>query len=290
MKNILITGANGFIGASLAKSLSKEFNLILNSFRSPNSETSSLLKLNKNIKFIKADISNIESVYDCVLRADYVFHLASIVGKNTCEENVHNTFNTNVLGTLNIFKACKDAKKKITYLSLPNLEDYSLYALSKSCADRFAQMYMNIHNLDISIIRLFNCYGPTQNDKSGKLIINIIKKAIEDKPLEVFGDGSQKLNFIYLDDVVRALADLPKSHKKGIYYLGSNTELTVNQVIERILKITNSKSKIVYSKERIGDLTNEITFQKNDQRINLDNYTPFDDSIKKIIEIIDTQK
>lgn len=279
MKTILINGANGFIGNKLIEKFidQNNFKLVLSSYNDPSPQLKKLL--NSNIKFIKSDISNIESVYDCVLRCDHIFHLASIVGKNFCEKDIYNTFDTNVLGSLNFFRACKDAKKKITYLSIPNLDDYSLYALSKSCSDRFAQMYLNLHNLDISIIRLFNCYGINQNEKSGKLIINVLKNAIQNKPIKVFGNGKQKLNFIYIDDVIKGLSELPNNHKKGIFYFGSDVELTVNEVITKIIKITESKSEIIYENNRVGDDNIDITLKESVQKIFLDKYINFEDSI-----------
>lgn len=288
MKTLLISGANGFLGTELINLLSQNenYNLVLNSYSSPNDFIKNIINSRNNVKFIKSDITNTESVYDIVLRSDYVFHLASIVGKNLCEENIYNSFDTNVMGSLNIFKACKDANKKITFLSIPNLDDYSLYALSKSCSDRFAQMYLNLHGLDISIIRLFNCYGYSQNDKSGKLIINTIKNALSNKPIKVHGNGDQILNFIHIDDVVRVLSDLVNNHNKGIFYLGSNTELTVNEVVKKIISITNSNSQIIYEDNRIGDTDPNIIMKEEFQRLHLNEYKDFDQSIIEISSLL----
>ncbi len=284
MKTLLITGANGFIGSRLIEKFidKKSFKLVLNSFSDPSIYIKKLMENNENIKFIKSDIADTESVYDCVLRSDYVFHLASIVGKNLSEVNVYKTFDSNVLGSLNIFRACRDAKKKISYLSIPNLDDYSLYALSKSCSDRFAQMYLNLHNLDISIIRLFNCYGINQNDKSGKLIVNVLKNAIKNLPIKIHGDGSQRLNFIHIDDVVDGLSIQPLNHKRGIFYFGSDTEMTVNEVVEKIVNITKSKSEIIYENNRVGDENLNVILSNDVDKINLKTYRNFDNSIKDL--------
>ena len=288
MKTILINGANGFLGTQLINklALNENYNLVLNSYNSPNKQLENLINKKHNIKFIKSDITNIESVYDCALRSDHIFHMASIVGKNLCEDNIYNTFDVNVMGALNMFRACKDANKKITYLSIPNLDDFSLYALSKSCSDRFAQMYLNLHNLDISIIRLFNCYGFNQNDKSGKLIINAIKNALSNSPIKIHGSGDQKLNFIYIDDVVRGLGNLVEDHKKGIFYFGSDTELSVNEVITKIIQTTNSSSEIIYEDSRVGDEDLNIIMNKDFQRLTVNNYKKFDESIKELSQMV----
>ena len=287
-KTFLINGVNGFIGTSLVSELTKinNFNFVLNSNNPPNKQIKSILNKNKNIKFIKSNIEDIESVYDCVMRSDHVIHLASKVGNSKCEQDVKKTFDTNVLGALNILKACSDSNKSITFLSLPNLEDHSLYALSKSSADRFAQMYLNFRSLDISIIRLFNCYGEQQDLKSGKLIINSIYKSLKNTDISINGDGSNKLNFIYIDDAIKCLTKSIINHKKGIYYIGSNHELSVKEIVSKIIEVTNSKSKILYTQKRVGEADSNLVFKNDFKRIEIEKYIDFRKSISLMIKNI----
>ena len=200
--------------------------------------------------------------------------------------NIKKTFDVNVLGTLNILKASSNSNKSITFLSLPNLTDHTPYALSKSCADRFAQMYLNFKNLDVSILRLFNCFGEFQDLKSGKLIINTIHKALNNNDILINGNGQNKLNFIYINDAVNCIINSINSHKKGIYYIGSDKEVSVKEIVNKILDLSNSKSRVKFLKNRVGEVNRDLIFEKNYNRISVEKYTDFNVSIKSIINTI----
>ena len=285
-KTILVNGVNGFIGLALCKKLLSlnKFNFIFSSNKVPNEELLTLINNNINVKFVKSDLLDLESVSEIVIRSDHVVHLAGIVGNNKSDINIKDTFDVNVLGTLNIFKVATDLNKEITYLSLPNLNDFSTYALSKSCADRFAQMYLDYRGLNISILRLFNCYGPEQDLLSGKLIINLINKSINNKEIEIFGEGKQKFNFIYIDDAISCITKSILNHKKGIFYIGSKDEISINDITDKIISLTNSNSKIIFKNKRIGEKEDDQIMKSEFNKIELDRYTNVDVAISNIIK------
>jgi len=287
-KTIFINGINGFIGSNLIKNLIKvnDLNFILSSNKDPSINILQIIKKNKNIKFVKSNLLDLESVYETVIRSDHIIHLAGIVGNNKSSKNIKKTFDINVLGSLNIFKATSDLNKPVTFLSLPNLNDFSSYALSKSCSDRFAQMYLEYRNLDISILRLFNCYGPEQDISSGKLIINLINKSLKDENIFIYGTGKQKFNFIYIEDAVRCIVKSVLNHKKGIYYIGSNDEISVNEISKKIINLSNSKSKINYKPARVGELEKDQVLENKTDRINIDTYFHIDKALKTMIDSV----
>ena len=113
--------------------------------------------------------------------------------------------------------------------------------------------YQRYHNLQTRIVRIFNTFGPRMRLKDGRAIPAFFGQALHNEPITVFGDGSQTRSFIYIDDEVEGIFKLLLSDEKGPVNIGNPEEITVKQMAEEIIQITNSKSKIVYKELPVDD-------------------------------------
>ena len=213
---ILITGVAGFIGSNLARSfLKKNYTVIGIDNLSYGVEE----QIPKGVKFHNADIRDL-NIFKLFENVDYVFHLAAKNCITDCQENPLETFDINVNGTINIFDAAlKNNVKKVIYAEssavyegskiLPSKESdiapQSMYAISKITTNLIAKDYFKSKGLITTGLRYFNVYGPNQDYRRtvppvfSAFIINLLKN----KRPTIFGDGSKKRDFIYVDDVNR---------------------------------------------------------------------------------------
>jgi nucleoside-diphosphate-sugar epimerase len=255
LKNILIIGFTGFIGKALIEELKKnslKYNIF--TFDSKNH------RIEDKDSLIKYDSFNI----------DHVFHLA---GKSSVIESwvsSYEYFHTNVIGTINILEFCKRNKCSLTFVSsylygIPNslpiyetapLKCMNPYAQTKYLSELNCDFYSKNFNLEIVILRLFNAYGPGQNNSF--LIPKIIEQTLNDKQDKLYiNDLVPRRDFVYIDDIVRALiASINK--KSEIYNISSGVSYSVQEIINVIFKITGIRKEIVENnnirKNEINDL------------------------------------
>ena len=280
MKQILVTGGAGFIGNHLCRELLKDpHNYII---CLDNMYTGSFIKIkdlleNERFEFIRHDVT--EKIY---LEVDEIFHLACPASPEHYQNNPIKTTKTNILGTINMLGLAKRVKSKILLTSTseiygdplehPQIETYrgntntigirSCYDEGKRVAETLMMDYHREHNVDIRICRIFNTYGPNMNKNDGRVISNFINQAINNKDITIYGDGTQTRSLCFVIDLVRGLIDLMNSNFINPINLGNNTELTINEIADKIIKLTNSNSKKNYKdlplddpKKRCPDLT-----------------------------------
>ena len=229
-KNILVTGATGFLGSHLIKKLSaqKSYNLI------------ALVRSTTNLpeRCIPSfcDIRDYESVSETIARSDIIVHLASLVGVSNCDKDHYNSIDINILGTLNILDAARYYKKPVIFSSVANVNDFSIYSISKATAERFLMMYNNEHKTNFIPLRIFNVYGPGQDLNSGKLIINSIYNGLKGKPIDIYGDGNQIMDFIYVNDVITKLEyaiNHVNNFENKCYDIGTGNGVSINDVVKK---------------------------------------------------------
>jgi len=265
---ILITGGAGFIGQHLVKELSKEFEIIV----LDNLSSGKLENISKyDVNFVKGDICD-EKVVEGIMkgRVDYVFHLAAQVSVEKSVENPAHDAKTNIFGTINLLKyASKYKVKKFVYFSsaavygkprcLPIDESHptkplSPYGLSKLTGERYCELF----NIPHVILRIFNVYGIGQqpeNPYSG-VISKFMDNVKKNESLEIFGDGNQYRDFVHVKDVVRA-AKIALSHE-GTFNIGCGEKATINQLAEKILKLSKKDLKIVFRERREEDIQESV--------------------------------
>ena len=264
--NIVLTGGSGFIGSHLSKELLKngENKLIVvdNLLTGSLNNIQDLLD-HENATFIQHDVQDHIEIDE---KVDYVFHLASAASPVAYTENPVNTLKAGSLGTINTLGLARKhgaeyflASTSEVYgdpLVTPQNEEYwgnvnpngerSMYDEAKRFAEAATATYARSYDLKTKIIRIFNTYGPNMQLNDGRVVTNLIVQALNDKDLTIYGDGSQTRSFSYVSDTVAGIIAMMESNHYEVFNIGNPYEMTVKELAETILKLTNSKSEIIY--------------------------------------------
>ncbi|MGD0728655.1 MAG: SDR family NAD(P)-dependent oxidoreductase [Candidatus Micrarchaeaceae archaeon] len=274
---ILITGGAGFIGSHICEKYVKEGHtvLCLDHFESGNiSNIRSLLHL-KNFKLITGDVRNLETVEKATNGVDVVFHLAAQIHVDRSIIEPKLTYDTNVMGTLNVLEAARMLDvKKVIYASssevygsaqtVPIKEDHPLdaphiYGASKTAADRMCLAYIDTYGMDVAIVRNFNIFGPRQRDTGYGGVISIFaKRVMNNEPPIIYGDGKQTRDYTYVQDTVAAYDCIFKYSKpipKPINF-GTGKEVSIMEVANKIIKYAGKEKtlKPVFVDKRPGEV------------------------------------
>lgn len=268
---ILITGGAGFIGSHLAEELLKRGNMvtIIDDLSTGSILNIDHLKQNKSFEYYIDTIMNKPLMAELIDKSDEVYHLAAAVGvRLICEKPVE-TIETNIKGTETVLELANKKKKKVLLAStsevygknnnVPFKEEDDLvlgstirrrwsYACSKAIDEFLAFAYWEESKLPIVICRFFNTVGPRQTGKYGMVIPRFVVQALANEPITVYGDGNQTRSFTYVGDVINAcikLMDTPKA-LGDVFNIGSELEVSINELAKLIIERSGSKSKIVH--------------------------------------------
>lgn len=269
-KVCLVAGGAGFIGCHLCSLfLQHGYQVICvdNLITGHKKNIEALLK-NPNFKFINLDITNPTSLKLRGVCADFIFQLASPASPVDYHNHSEETLLANSLGTRNLLQLALKNNARIVIASTsevygdpkehPQKESYlgnvnsfgprACYDESKRFAEAMSFVYLHKYDLDIRIARIFNTYGPQMQKDDGRVISNFINQALGGKDLTVYGKGEQTRSFCYVTDLVEGLYKLMFTAKlKGkIVNLGNPEEYKILDLAKKIIKMTNSKSEIVY--------------------------------------------
>jgi|WetSurSiteA1Bulk_404760.scaffolds.fasta_scaffold00710_5 UDP-glucose 4-epimerase len=270
-KTALVTGGAGFIGSHLCERLiAQNFRVIcLDNLSTGRKENLDKLKNNPNFTFIKGDVRNQKDILDPIKKADIIYHLAAVVGVENVIKNPIEDMEVNYEGSKNIIEtAFKNGEKKIVFTSssevygkntdVPLSEDTTdevfgstsiprwIYGHSKALVEHLLFCYSQ-KGLPMAIVRYFNCYGPKGiNNKYANVIPLFIQKALTGQDIPVFNNGSQSRCFCFVDDTVEGTIRTGESVLNEIINIGSNNEISINNLAKEIILLTNSKSKIIY--------------------------------------------
>ncbi|MEK6982256.1 MAG: SDR family NAD(P)-dependent oxidoreductase [Candidatus Micrarchaeota archaeon] len=271
---ILVTGGAGFIGSSTVDALLKEGYDVraLDNFEpyySPEQKRKNLenARKNKNFELIEGDITNLEIVKKAVSGVDAIIHQAAQAGVRASVDNPAKTNRINIDGTLNVLTCAKDAgiKKivfassssvygKVKYLPFDELHPtnpVSPYGVSKLACEHYCRVFSELYGLEIPMLRYFTVYGPRMRPD---LAINIfMHKMIKNESITLFGDGLKSRDFTYIDDVVSATILALEKGKTDTFNVGGGNYCIMNELIEKLMQITNSKSKIIKIENAKGD-------------------------------------
>jgi len=274
---MLITGGAGFIGSHLCDKYVKEGHTVvcLDNFMSGNLTNVRHLLDFRNFKLIKGDVRDIDFLEKVMRDVEVVFHLAAQIHVDRSYIEPRLTYEVNVIGTQNILEIARlhDAKKVI-YASTsevygssqyhPMDENHPLnaphpYGASKIAADRMCHAYVQSYGMDISILRLFNVFGPRQRDIGYGGVISIFtRRVLSSMPPILYGDGKQTRDYTYIVDAVRAY-DLVLNHDKPMdepINFGSGHEVTILYLAEKIINLCGKDGTMqpVYAAPRIGEV------------------------------------
>lgn len=275
---ILVTGGAGNVGSSLAEKLiSNENNYVVIVDDLTTGKAEKLPISASNAKFIKADVNNYNEIASIMLafRFDYVFHYAAVVGVQRTLNNPVKVLE-DINGIKNILELSKNTGvKRVFYSSssevygepveFPQNEDTTPlnsklpYAIVKNVGEAFLRSYQREYNLDFTIFRFFNTYGPRQSDDF--VIAKFIKRALKNEDITIYGDGSQTRTFCYIDDNIDAtIAAFEKDmFVNDTINIGNNNETSILDLAKTVIRLTDSKSAIVHLPALTeGDMTRRL--------------------------------
>jgi len=265
MKRILVTGGAGFIGSHLCERLLNEGNEVIctdNYFTGTKENISHLLD-HPYFEIIRHDIT-----MPLYAEVDEIYNLACPASPIHYQHNAIKTIKTSVMGSINMLGLAKRTGAKILQASSsevygnpvvhPQTEDYngnvnilgprSCYDEGKRCAETLFMNYHVQNNVKIKIARIFNTYGPRMMINDGRVVSNFIVQAIRNREITICGDGNQTRSFQYIDDLVDAIKSLMGTEDSftGPINIGNDREISIIGLAEMIIKLTDSKSDIVY--------------------------------------------
>jgi len=264
-KRILLTGGAGFLGSHLCERLLKEGNEVIcvDNFYTGNKRNILHLMNNPYFEVIRHDIT-----FPLYIEVDEIYNLACPASPIYYQFDPVQTTKTSVHGAINMLGLAKRLKIKILQASTsevygdpeihPQPETYrgnvnpigarACYDEGKRCAETLFFDYYRQHRLKIKVIRIFNTYGPRMNLNDGRVVSNFIVQALKGEDITIYGDGTQTRSFCYVDDLIDAMIKMMNSRDDftGPVNLGNPTEFKIIELAEMILKLINSKSKIVF--------------------------------------------
>ncbi len=268
----LVLGGGGFIGSHLTEELLHE-GYEVTVFDKLNFSRKNISDFIDNIKIAEGDFNNQIEIDNALDGVDFVFHLVSSTLPASSNENPSYDVETNLISSLNLFKECVERKiKKVIFLSsggtvygvpesIPVKESNSTnpicsYGIVKKAIEDYLYMFYKIYGLDYFVFRLSNPYGERQNPFAAQGVIPVfMKNAIEDKQINIWGDGEVVRDYIYIKDAVKVLADSLKINSTDkVLNLSSGTGFSLNQIIELIKEISGKDIKVEYQKGRSIDV------------------------------------
>ncbi len=275
--HVLVTGACGFIGYRVSEFLLRDgYKVVgidnMNAYYDPKLKEWRLRQLKKynNFDFYKVDVSRFKNLKKIFRKYsfDAVINLAARAGVRASLENPWVYVDTNVTGTLNLLELCKEYKIGKFILAstssiygnskLPFKEGkkvdrvISPYAATKKAAEVLSHAYHYLYDIDVTVLRYFTVYGPA--GRPDMSIFRFIKLIKEEKPIEVFGDGSQRRDFTYIDDIAEGTIKALKPLGYEIINLGNSKPAKLSNVIELIERYLKKKAKIIYKDFHKADL------------------------------------
>ena len=265
MKRILVTGGAGFIGSHLCERLLNDGNEVIsldNYFTGSKKNIVPLID-HPYFEIIRHDIT-----MPFFIEVNEIYNLACPASPVHYQYNPIKTVKTSVMGTINMLGLAKRIKAKMLQASTsevygdpkqhPQTEEYwgnvnpigirSCYDEGKRCAETLCMDYYRENQVKVKIIRIFNTYGPRMLPDDGRVVSNFIVQALQNKPLSVYGKGSQTRSFQYIDDLVEGMIRMMETPDDitGPVNLGNPVEFTILEMAEKIIQLTGSKSGIEY--------------------------------------------
>lgn len=265
MAKILITGGAGFLGSHLTETLLSVGHevLVADNFFTGTKQNLAHLLSNPNLEVMRHDVT-----FPLYVEVDQIYNLACPASPVHYQFDPVQTTKTSVHGAINMLGLAKRTRARILQASTsevygdpevhPQPEGYwgrvnpigirSCYDEGKRCAETLFFDYHRQHQTDIKVVRIFNTYGPRMHPNDGRVVSNFIVQALKGQDITIYGDGQQTRSFCYVDDLIAGMIRMMSTEKDftGPVNLGNPGEFTMLQLAELVLKLSKSKSKIVF--------------------------------------------
>jgi len=264
-KRVLVTGGAGFLGSFLCERLLKENCdvICVDNFYTGTKRNIVHLLDNPYFELVRHDIT-----FPLYLEVDEIYNLACPASPIHYQNDPVQTTKVNVHGSINMLGLAKRTKAKILQASTsevygnpsvhPQTEEYwgnvncigirSCYDEGKRCAETLLFDYYRQHKLNIRVVRIFNTYGPRMHPNDGRVVSNFVLQALKNQDITVYGDGKQTRSFCYVDDMIEGFIRMMQTPDDftGPVNLGNPQEYSILELAEKIIALTQSKSKIVF--------------------------------------------
>lgn len=284
-----LTGGAGFIGSHLSEELLERGHhvSVLDDLSTGSMDNIAHLKEHPRFSYVIGSVTETRLTAELLDSADAIYHLAAAVGVKLIVESPVRTIETNIRGTEIVLELAAKKSKPVFVAStsevygkstqLPFREDGDLvmgptikgrwsYACSKAIDEFMALAYFREKKLPTVVGRLFNTVGPRQTGRYGMVIPTFVRQALRGEPITVYGDGTQSRCFCHVKDTVRALTTLltTDGHHGEVFNLGNNEEVSMNELAQRVITRTGSKSTITHIPY---DQAYEVGFEDMPRRI-----------------------
>ena len=263
-KKVLITGGAGFLGSHLCENLLAQGADILCVDNYFTGSKNNILPLLDNPRF---EIMRHDVTFPLYVEVDEIYNLACPASPVHYQHDPVQTTKTSVHGAINMLGLAKRVGAKILQASTsevygdpeehPQTESYwghvnpigirSCYDEGKRCAETLFFDYHRQHQLEIKVMRIFNTYGPRMHPDDGRVVSNFIVQALNNKPITIYGDGSQTRSFCYVDDLISGMIALMNTGAEvsGPMNIGNPNEFTILELAETVKRLTKSSSGII---------------------------------------------
>ena len=304
MQKILVTGGSGFLGAHLCERLLSDGNEVIcvDNYFSSNKQNISYLLSNSKFELIRHDI-----IFPLHIQVDKIYNFACPASPIHYQCNPIHTVKTCVIGAINMLNLARDVGAKIIQASTsevygdplihPQKEDYygnvstigprSCYDEGKRVAETLFTDYHHQYNLDIKIVRIFNTYGPRMAINDGRVVSNFIVQALQGDDITIYGDGNQTRSFCYVDDLIDGIVKFMNKEEQVVepINMGNPSEFTISELAKLVIKLTNSKSKIVFcSLPKNDPIHRKPDITRAQKLIDFKSETRLEDGLKKTID------
>jgi len=263
-KRVLVTGGAGFIGSHLCERLLAEGHDVLcvdNYFTGSKDNVAHLVQ-DPHFELMRHDVT-----FPLYIETDEIYNLACPASPIHYQLDPVQTTKTSVHGAINMLGLSKRTRARIFQASTsevygdpqvhPQLESYwghcnpigprACYDEGKRCAETLFFDYRRQHNVSIKVARIFNTYGPHMHPNDGRVVSNFIVQALQNKPVTIYGDGSQTRSFCYVDDLIEAFVRIMNTGDEfiGPINIGNPNEFTIRELADTVITLIGSKSKII---------------------------------------------
>jgi UDP-glucose 4-epimerase len=303
---VLVTGGAGFIGSHLVDRLIDAGHdvAVLDDFSTGRTKNLSRSLRRPNFQLVRADIRKIPRSFVKKLgKVDRVCHLAAVTSVQESIRDPVFTTEVNVVGTLNVLEAAKTLKaERVIFASsaavygtpgtfpIPetaSISPISPYGASKAASEHYLRSFEENHGIEAVSLRLFNVYGPRQTPSQYAGVITIFaKRALNQQPLQVFGDGTQTRDFVFVSDVVDAtIAALERDFQSRVFNIASGSETTILELAKTMQRITKSQPDLRFCPPLTGDIVRsvaDITRARNE--LEFVARTPVDDGLSATVQ------
>jgi dTDP-glucose 4,6-dehydratase len=308
MPRTLVTGGAGFLGSHICEFLLQKGHQVIAIDNLLTGSTKNIEPLQcDNFKFIKQDVTEYLYIGGEI---DYIFHFASPASPLDYLELPIQTLKVGALGTHKALGLALSKKSKFLLASTseiygdplihPQSEDYwgnvnpvgprGVYDEAKRYGEALTMAYHRYHNVDAKIVRIFNTYGPRMRPKDGRAIPAFVPQALKNEPITIFGDGSQTRSFCYVSDLVEGLYRLIISDLNEPVNIGNPIEMTIKEMAETVIKLTGSRSKLIYKDLPIDDpKIRQPNITKAKELLGWEPKVQFEEGLTRTIEWFKTQ-